>query len=120
MKKLNGLCADLFRKKAALSSYTTNPNIIAGHLEKDLHNSAKEYDRTVPTMTNEDHIKSVCFDGCTPTLFHITERINIYQKANAGKLHEVRAPYEEESGPFSAWRFSKSHKCNKKYFKDTS
>ena len=44
-------------------------------------------------------MKNVSFDVNIPTIFHITERIRIYEMALSDKLRQLRAVYIDEFGP---------------------
>ena len=52
-------------------------------------------------MTNHEQMKNVCFDAIVPTLFHITERIRIYEEALKGNIPQLKDDYKREFGPFA-------------------
>ena len=60
-------------------------------------------------------MKNVCFDAIVPMLFHITERIRIYEEALKGNISQLKDEYRKEFGPFIDYPYSRDYRCQKLY-----
>ena len=116
---MDRLRIDLMMNPTKLRCHTTNPELIKEEARIDhtqlLTGAATQYYRTFPNMTNYDQMKNVCFDSKTPTLFHITERIRIYDEVLRGNLPNLMRDYRNEFGQFPAYPYSKDYRCQRTF-----
>ena len=69
----------------------------------DDRNPLRDHVYTRPTDSNYHQIKNVSFDVNAPTIFHITEKIRIYEAALSDELQQLRRGYIDEFGNFQGW-----------------
>ena len=71
---------------------------IPEYLRRQMRGRQREYTHTRPNATNFHQMKNVSFDVNVPTIFHITERIRIYEMALNDRLQQLRDEYIVEFG----------------------
>ena len=115
IKSMRGLEKSLVSRNAPTCT-AVDPETFRAEISLDYNKAythgQKEYLRTTPNEKNLHHMKCVCYDKNTPTIFYVRERIRIFTAVLEKRTSDLNKYYQNNFGPFPGTQYSWTSDCN--------